>query len=147
MNSPQIFVLKRADGKFYNHTDRHFYTKLSLGSYAKSKAEFAPLLVLEVFKDCEVFGTTEEEWTRDMAHVTTAAVLKLESAKRNLEDINYNLPTISKLNKSIGNSMKNTLVNLAKISPMYQEFITKKEDDTDDVMAVYDEFIDQMAKV
>ena len=42
MNSPQIFVLKRADGKFYNDTDRHFYTKLSLGSYAKSKAKFAP---------------------------------------------------------------------------------------------------------
>lgn len=147
MNSPQIFVLKRADGKFYNHTDRHFYSKLSLGSYAKSKSEFAPLLVLEIFKDCEVFGTTEEEWTKDMAHVTTAAILKLESAKRNLEEINYNLPTVSKLHKSIGNSMQNTLVNLQKISPMYQEFISKKENETDDVMAVYDEFIAQMAKV
>ena len=82
-----------------------------------------------------------------MAHVTTAAILKLESAKRNLEEINYNLPTVSKLHKSIGNSMQNILVNLQKISPMYQEFISKKENETDDVMAVYDEFIAQMAKV
>ncbi len=66
MNSPKIFVLKRADGKFYNHTDNHFYSKLSLGSYAKAKSEFSPLLVLEVFKYCEVFETTEEEWTKDM---------------------------------------------------------------------------------
>lgn len=147
MNSPKIFVLKRADGKFYNHTDKCFYSKLSLGSYAKSKSEFSPLLDFEAFKNCEPFETTEEEWTRDMASITTSAVLKLESAKRNLEEINYNLPTVSKLHKSIGNSMQNTLVNLQKISPMYQEFITKKENETDDVMAVYDEFVSQMAKV
>jgi len=147
MNSPIIYILKRADGLFYNHKDKIFVTKISLSSYAKTKAEFLPLLQFETFKDCEVVPITEEDWTQDMASLTTSAVLKLESAKRNLELVKYDLPTISKLNRSIGVSMQNAIVNLSKISPMHQEFLKAKENDTDDVDAVYDEFISQIAKV
>jgi len=36
------------------------------------------------------------------------------------------------LNRSIGNSMQNTITNLSKISPLHQEFLKAKENDTDD---------------
>jgi hypothetical protein len=143
--SVKIFVIKRSDGRFYNHDEKWFASKLSLGTFASSKSKFLPYMDFDIFKDCEIFETTEEEWTRDMASITTSAILKLESAKKDLEDVKYSLPTMSKLNKSIGVSINNCIFNLSKISPMHKKFIEEKENDTDDVTAVYNEYIEQVS--
>ncbi len=51
------------------------------------------------------------------------------------------------MNKNIKNFLQNTSEKLKIINPIFKEFIEKKEDATDEVTQIYDEFIHEIAEL
>lgn len=146
-NSPKIYVIKRKDGKYYNHREKWFTSALSLSSYTPKKSEFVSLMDLDIFSDCIISEYTEEDWTVSMASLTTSAILRLDSVRSSLDEIRYILPTVSGLNKNLKNFLSKTSDHLKLVNPIFKDFVKFKEDDTDDLKAVYDEFITELASL
>jgi len=146
-NSPKIYIIQRNDGKYYNHKEKWFTSKLCLSSYSPKRIDASGLIKLASLIDCEVKEITEEDWTRDMASITTATVIKLDSIRKSLDDIRYMLPTISGLNRNLKNFLTKSSEQLKMVTPIFKEFVEKEEDKTDDVKMVYDEFISELASL
>lgn len=147
MSNTKIYVVKRSDGKYYNHIDNFFPSRLSLGTYSPKKSDMEGLIKLKGFQDCEVDEVLEEDWTKDMATLTTSTIIQIDSLRRKLDNIRYILPTVSGMNKNIKNFLQNTSEKLKIINPIFKEFIEKKEDATDEVTQIYDEFIHEIAEL
>lgn len=141
-NSPKIYVVQRKDGKYYNHKEKWFTSRLSLSSYSVSN-DFVH--IIKTFSDCEIIETTEEDWTNDMAQLTTSTILKLDSVRTALDDIRYILPTVSGLNKNLKNFLTKTSDHLKLVNPIFKEFVKAREDDTDDLKGVYEEFCTELS--
>lgn len=143
----KLYQIKNKEGNFYNAHNNFFTERLCIGSYATSRRESEAVIAHFELQDCEVFETTELEFTQEMAGLTTRVIIQLESTRKLLEDIRYILPTISQINKNTGKHIKNCAENLKLITPYFNQFLKVKEDPTDEVAGLYDEFIYELSKV
>lgn len=144
---PKIYQILRKDGKYYNANDDFFTEQMCIGSYGMSRRASQDVINHFKLEDCEVIEHTELEFTQAMAGLTTRVIIQLESTRKLLEEIRYILPTISQLNKNTGKHMKNCAENLKLINPYFSSFLKSYEDQTDDVIADYNEFTLELSKV
>jgi len=146
--STKLYQIKRkSDGYFFNAKDKFFTSKLCIGTYNPSRKQIE--LQINHFglnETCEVYESTELQFTEDMAGMTTKAIIQAESLKKQLEDIKYILPTVSSINKNTGNFLGKAISHLKLISPMFNKFAKTHEDSTYDIIGGWDEFIDQVSK-
>jgi hypothetical protein len=146
-NSPKLFLIKNAEGKWYNEKDEYWSTKMSLATYTLNFKKATDLIDYYSLENAIVFQTTELEFTQDLASITTSAIIQLASIKQQLEELKYRLPTISAVNKNLGTFLGKTIDQLKVIDPMYNEFIKQKPDQTDDVEGYFKEFISEISGV
>ena len=126
-NSPKIYVIQRRDGKFYNAKEEWFTSRLSLSSYSVNKKDADVLLQrLSWAGDQEIIERTEEDWTQDMASLTTSTVLRLDSVRKALDEVRYILPTVSGLNKNLKNFLTKTSDHLKLVNPIFKDFVKAK---------------------
>jgi len=147
MSSPKLNIIRNSQGKYYNLIDKVFVEQIVNSNWTRTAKEAHDLIDLFKLTDCEVIQLTEEEFTNEMATYTVKAVIVAQSLQEHLKQVNYHLPTISGVNKSLGVFLKNTIEKLSFITPYYKEFLKVKEDETDDVKANYDEFIYELSKL
>lgn len=145
-NSPKLYMLKNAEGKYYNSRLNSWEKRLFLATFTTTKAKAQE--VIDFYKlHAEVIIVTELEFTQDLASETTKTVIKLDSILTDLNKIHFHLPTISGLNKNISNFISKTSKYLKGINPHFEAFARAKEDQTFEVAAVYEEFIDELSNV
>ena len=144
-----IYQIKNQEGKFLNiDSNKPYYTSISWrASYLRSEKLAKEVIRLSGVSGLEVFETTESAYTEELAHSTTSIAIQMDSLQLKLSNVAYHLPTMSGVNKSLKNFLVNTSVKLKSVNPQFNEFLTKKEDATNDVSAVYDEFIEKISTV
>lgn len=145
--NPNLYLIKNEAGKWYNGKDDFWASKMSLATYTLNAKKANDLIKYYSLENAVVFQTTELEFTQDLASITTSAIIQLASIKQQLEEIKYRLPTISGINKNLGNFLGKTINQLKVVDPMYNEFIKRKPDQTDDVEGYFKEFVSEIASV
>lgn len=150
--SPKIYLLKNAEGKFVSveQTNVHFVTKMCYARYTKNQKEIeAKRIPYEVVLGChlEIHVSTEEEFMDELASITTQAIIVGHYYKQLLENIDYNLPTISQINKNLRNSLRNSIQFLELTTAGFKEFEKSKEDTTYEVYGYFQEMIMQLSGV
>lgn len=144
MNSPKLYMIQNElSGKWFNARDRYFTNTLYLGTFATNELEATKILRYNKLQDgCKIIQITEDEFMQSLASKTTELVIICDSLQKKMEEIRYNLPTVSQVNKNLGNYLKNTSNKLKSISGSYfKEFVENKEDATFDVLGAYEDFI------
>lgn len=150
--SPKIYLLKNAEGKFVSveQTNVHFVTKMCYARYTKNQKEIEHKRIpYEVVLGCklEIHISTEEEFMDELASITTQAIIVGHYYKQLLENIDYNLPTISQINKNLRNSLRNSIQFLELTTAGFKEFEKSKEDTTYEVYGYFQEMIMQLSGV
>jgi len=145
-NSPKIHFLKNSEGKFYNSRQRAYFPEIVNANYERDK-KIIEILIEMKFKDHEVHTITEHEFMEEMASQTTNCVLAGEYFANLLFKLSCILPTVSQVNKTMYQKCKLAIEVLKPFTDMHKDFISKKEDDTDDVQGNYAEFISEVSKV
>ena len=145
-NSPKIYFLKNKEGKFYNTIQKTYYASILNANYDRSPKEIEGLIELK-FHDHELHTTTEEDFMQEMALMTTNAVVAGEYFSRLLFGLACILPTVSQVNKTMYQKCKSAIEVLKPFSKMHADFISQKEDTTDEVSGYYTEFITEVSKI
>lgn len=145
-NSPKIHFLKNSEGKFYNSRQKAYFPEIVNANYERDK-KIIEILIEMKFKDHEVHTITEHEFMEEMASQTTNCVLAGEYFANLLFKLSCILPTVSQVNKTMYQKCKLAIEVLKPFTDMHKDFISKKEDDTDDVQGNYAEFISEVSKV
>jgi hypothetical protein len=145
MNAKLYMIQNVNDKKWFNGKHKYFTKQLSLGTYALNDKKAKDIIAYYNLPDCEVVVINEQQFLESLASMTTKVIIQAESLKIQLEDIRYSLPTISGVNKVLGNFLKNTIEKLKLITPLYNEFTNKKEDETFEVSGYYEDYINQVA--
>lgn len=151
MSNPKLYFLKNSEGKFLTieNGDIHFVSKMSYARFTKNKKEIEEKRVpYEVILACslEVHESTEEDFMNDLASITTQAIIVGHYYKQLLETINFNLPTISQINKNLRNTLKNSTSALENVTAGFKEFEKSKEDATFEVYGYFMEMIGELSE-
>ena len=141
----RIYCLVK-DGKYYNHDHRYFTSQLYLATYFSSELK-AKQFDNGFRLDCEVISVTVEEYQIDLAQMTTRAIIKAESLTNDLKTIKNTLPTVKGITSKLSFSLEKAINSLKIFQPYFKEFLTVKEDETDDVSGYYDEFMHEVSQV
>lgn len=151
--SPKIYTLKNKEGKFVTHNPIRGYEfcfKIHDAKFSKKQTEAEAIKpTIEKLLGEELFleTTTEQDYWHSFGLTTTQAIIAGDYFMEFLNLINYNIPTISQVNKNVKNSLTNTLNNLKQINTKFKEFETKKNEQTFDVLAFYQEMIHELSKI
>lgn len=146
MNSgANLFMIKSPEGEFYNGQTQTWEKRMYLGAYALSKQK-ADEVVEFYHLNGEVIQVTELEFTESLASQTTKLTIMLDATRAELETIRFRLPTVSNLNRNLGNFLKNTSQKIKDLNPHFRDFEKHKEDQTFEILGLYNGFIDEVAK-
>lgn len=146
--SAKLYLIKNESGKYFNAA-KNYYSELYIGAtYATSDQKARDIINAFGLKNHTIDIVTEEDYMTSIASKTVKVIIQMDSLRRELDEIRYNMPTISGLNKNSANFLKNTSNHLMGISkPLFDEFVKKKEETTDDVQGNYEEFINELSKI
>lgn len=147
MNSPKIYFLKNAEGKFYNSRDRAFYSNIANANFERDLNTMKFIVKLDEFVNCEIHEMTEFDFQQHLASETTRVVLAGQYFAQILEQLNMKLPTISQVGKNMHKKIKIALDELTPMTSLHRDFINSKESQTDEVQGHYQEYIETLAKV
>jgi hypothetical protein len=147
MNSPKLHFLRHKDGRFLNVKDNELRNSFTNASYDKKESVLKTLLQLDKYKDYELFTVTENDYMKEMAQDTTNLIIAGEYFRALLEKVDYNLPTISQVNKNLHTQTKRTIELMKPFAKWHDQLIEEKEDLTDDFMEIYTGFIEEVATV
>jgi len=147
--SHKMYQIKNSDGKFLNVENKYSYTTdvFWRASYFSSYKIANIVIEKSGASGMTISETTEEEYTRAIASETTNVCIQLDSIYLKLDKFNYSIPTMSKLNKTLSVFIKNASNQLKKVNPHFEEFLKKKEDQTFEVVEVYEDFISEVSTV
>lgn len=140
-----LFMIKSPNGEFYNGQTQTWEKRMYLGTYALSKNKAEEVLLFYEL-DAQVIQVTELEFTESLASQTTKLTIMLDATRSELEAIRFRLPTISNLNRNLGNFLKNTSQKLKDLNPHFRDFEKQKEDQTFEVLGFYENFISEVSK-
>lgn len=152
-NSPKIYTLQCESGRFVQHHPifgYNFCFKLHDAKFCRKEKEIEiikPQLEKELGKELFLVVATEEEFWISYGLTATQAIISEDYFIKFLETINYNVPYVSQINKNIKNSIQNVLNNLKNVNEKFNDFRDKKEDQTYEVSAYYEEMILEIAKL
>ena len=148
-NSPKIYFIKNAEGKFYNSVEKHFYPAIINANYEKKEANVKQILALglERFQGCEVHTTTESEFMDEFMHQTTKLVLIGEYFHRALLHLSTRIPTISQVNKNLYQRCKATVKELIPFTVHHKNYLDNNETGTDEMQGQAEAYFEQLAKV
>lgn len=143
-----LFIIQEKETKkYYNAQSEYFIRLLGNSTYTTKEKEAEAIIRVRNLENCEVIAITEEDFIWSLQNITSNAILKAESLKKNLEEINYNLPTISGLNKNLSNFLKNTIDKLKFVNPIYRAFQSTQEEALFNLQGNYEEMIHEVSKV
>lgn len=146
-NSPKLYFIQNAEGKFYNAKEKTYYSEIINANYEKNKKVTEELITLPRFAGCNVFEFTEQAFMFEMSMATTDAVLAGEYFARKLFKLAYRLPTISQVNKTLYNKCKQSIDALSPFTKMHVGFVKNEEDSTDSLQGDYEEYLHQVSKI
>lgn len=147
MNANLYMIQNVNDQKWYNGKYKYFTKQLSLGTYTQTEQKAKEIIGYYKLENCQIVVIKEQDFLQSLASLTTKTIIITETLKKQLEDIHYNLPTISGVNKILGNFLRNTIEKLKLITPLYNEFTKQKDEQTLEVTGFYEDFINQVAFV
>lgn len=140
-----LFIIKSPEGEFFNGQTQTWEKRMFLGTYALTKQNAQE--VLEFYEiNGEVIQVTELEFTESLATQTTKLTIMLDATRAELETIKFRLPTVSNLNRNLGNFLKNTSQKIKDLNPHFRDFEKLKEDQTFEILGIYDAFVEEIAK-
>jgi hypothetical protein len=145
-NSPKIHFLKNSEGKFYNSRSKTYFPMFINANYERDR-KVLDYLIQERFTDHEVHTVTEHEFMEEMAAQTTNCVLAGEYFSNLLFKLSCVLPTVSQVNKTMYQKCKSAIEVLKPFTTMHHDFISQKEDQTDEVQGYYAEYIAEVSKI
>lgn len=145
-NSPKIYFLKNSEGKFYNSKRGIYFSTIIHANFERSR-NVLEFLIEHKFKGHKIHTITEHEFMEEMAHQTTNCVIAGEYFASLIFNLSCILPTVSQVNKTMYQKCKNAIDVLKPFTTMHKDFISKKEDSTDEVQGHYSEFIAELSKV
>ena len=142
----KLFFLKHKDGRFATIENNQpcFTQKLSYGRFCRTYKEAEnkkPEMEFLLNSDLEIFESTEEEFMLELQNITVQAILAGEYYKQLMIAVNYNLPTISQINKNLKNVLKNSIEHMKKVTQGFEEFEKVSEDAVYEVQGHYQETI------
>lgn len=146
-NSPKLYLIKNKEGQFYNAREKVFYSNFIHANFERDFKIANSYLSLPKFSDCEVHIITEHEFMEEMASKTTNVVLAGSYFAELLKKLLFTLPTISQVNKTMYQKCKVALATLEPFTTMHSDFISKEEDNTDDVRGHYEAYISEVSNV
>ena len=143
----KIFQIKNQSEKFLNLDSKDaFYTSVFWRASYFSSAKIATQIIQSSgVSGLVVSETTELEFTEAVATATTNVSIQMDSLASRLESYAYSIPTMSKLNKTLKTFVVNTSLKLKAMNPQFKEFLDQKEDDTFDVLSLYDDYIETIS--
>jgi hypothetical protein len=143
----KLFVIKKED-KYYSQKDKYFSRILYLGTIFKSIKDAEYIVKQDLLKDVFLEEIEEEDFMKSLAAKTTEIVIIADSLAKKLDEIKENLPTNTKVNKMLNQNIKTTSKKLKDaVGGMFKEFENKKEDQTFEVLAYYEEFTSELGKL
>lgn len=145
MTSPKLYLIKNNEGNYYNGKTKYFHKKLYLATYASSRKEAEKIIAFYDIQNCEVEEMTEDVYLTDLADLTTKIIIKIDSLKSDLEVLQYNIPTLSGVNKNLKNFLKNTSEKLKLVNPIMNDFYKEDEEAIYTVLDMYNVAIDELA--
>ena len=146
--SAKLYLIQNEECKYYNAA-KNYYSELYIGAtYATSEQKARDIINYYGLKNHTIDTVTEEDYMTSIASKTVKVIIQMDSIRRELDELRYNIPTISGLNKNLCNFLKNTSNQLLRISkPMFDDFVQKKEETTDDVQGNYEDYINELSKI
>lgn len=145
-NSPKIHFLKNSEGKFYNSRSKTYFPLVINANFERDKRVLEALISYR-FANHEVHTITEHEFMEEMSSQTANCVLAGEYFANLLFNLSCVLPTVSQVNKTMYQKCKSAIEVLKPFTELHKDFISKKEDQTDEVQGCYAEYISEMSKV
>lgn len=145
-NSPKIYFLKNSEGKFYNSRSKTYFPLVINANFERDKRVLESLISYR-FTNHEVHTMTEHEFMEEMSSQTANCVLAGEYFANLLFNLSCVLPTVSQVNKTMYQKCKSAIEVLKPFTELHKDFISKKEDQTDEVQGCYAEYISEMSKV
>ena len=146
--SANLYIIKSTEtGRYLNGKFNTWHNKIVLASYATTEFDAMKVARLYNYTDYEIEKISEYDFTSLLASETTKMIIQLESVLFQMEELRFNIPSISMINKNTHKILKNACENIKFINPYFQSFIKEQEDATFDVKAVYENFIHELAKV
>lgn len=143
-----LFIIQEIETKrYYNAQSEYFIRLLGNSTYTTKEKEAQTIITVRKLENCEVITVTEQEFVNSLQNITSNAILKAETLKKSLEEVNYNIPTISGLNKNLSNFLKNTIDKLKFANPIYKAFQQTQEEALFNVQGSYEEMIYEISKV
>ena len=144
--SPKIYFVINKQNRFLTVENDKIITvtKMSYARFVKTKKEAD--IKLSQFQEIlseklTVFESTEFDFMEELAMITTQTIITGQYFIQLMENINWNLPTISQINKNLKNSLNSAVRNLYSVNKGFEEFEKAKEDATFEVSAHFQETI------
>lgn len=148
MTSANLYFIKSTDtGRYLHGKFNTWHDKVILSTYATSEKNAFDIAKHFGYTNFEIVKINEYDYTALLASETTRLIIQMDSILLQLEDLRYQIPTISQINKVSHKIVKNACEQLKVINPYFNNFIKQNEDTTYDVKGIYDDFIHELAKV
>ena len=147
MNKGANLYFIKSNDKYLNGQYNTWHEKAVLATYATTEKNAIDLANHFSIVDYEIEKVSEYDFTGLLANETTRLIIQMDSILVQLEQLRFQIPTISQINKVTHKHLKNTCESLKVINPYFNSFIKSQEDATFDVKAVYDSFIHELAKL
>lgn len=153
MNTANIYLLQNAKGQYVSYNKIHGYSfcfKIHDAQYTRKKEEAEaskPKIEQLLNIKLEIVKSTEQELLFSYGLTATHAVITGSYFIEFLELINYNIPTISQVNKNIKKHLVNAINSLKPIDVKFKDFESVKDDQTYEVYGYYQEMIHELAKI
>lgn len=143
-----LFIIQETETKkYFNAKDNLFVRLLGNSTFATTDLQAKAIIQAYNLEKCEVIIVTEDDFVYSLQNITTNAVLKAEALKKNLEELNYNIPTISGLNKNLKNFLKNIIEKLKVVNPIYKALEVTQEEELFNIQGHYEDMINEISKV
>ncbi len=147
MNKGANLYFIKSNDKYLNGQYNTWHEKPVLATYTTTEKNAIDVANHFSCTNYEIEKVSEHDFTGLLANETTRLIIQMDSILIQLEQLRYQVPTISQINKVTHKHLKNTCDNLKVINPYFNSFIKSQEDATFDVKAVYDSFIYELAKL
>lgn len=151
-NSPKLFFVKDKQGKFVTVENGSIQTtsKMCYARFVRTKKEAEikkQQLEIQLNQELEIFIGTEFDFMEELAMITTQTIITGQYFIQLMENINWNLPTISQINKNLKNALNRAVESMKAVNTGFKTFEESKEDATFEVSGHYQETIMLLSEI
>lgn len=151
-NSPKLYFVVNKRGKFITVENGKIEesSKMCYSRFVRTQQELdLKIQQLEhiLNEELDVFVGTEFDFMEELAMITTQTIITGQYFIQLMENIKWNLPTISQINKNLKNSLNNAVKSLYPVNKGFEDFANTKEEATYEVSAHFQETIMLLSEI